>query len=115
MRGYFVYDIYERLGVAVVARSAKEAKKIGYNSLESMYGTEWIEAAVTWVKDANISGICEPTELSLVDGLRRGIFAQVEGVTCETCGKKSSLCEMRNGKIACLDCIEEQEGVLECV
>lgn len=108
MRGYFVYDRYENQGVAVVANSAKEAKKIGFNSVEAMYGSEWIEVSVKWIKDANVSEIVGSGELSLADGLRRGIFEYVAGVDCEICGKRFTRCKMLNGKIVCTDCKDRE-------
>lgn len=114
MRGYFVHDVNEDMGIAVVANSAREAKKIGFNPVSSSFGSEWIDVSVKWVKEADVSGIEEPGELPIIDGLRCKIFAYAEGLDCEICGEEDTICELLHGKVVCERCIEKQnqEGIL---
>ena len=109
LRGYFVYDKWEDAGVAVVAHTGQEAKKRGFSLVEGMHSSEWIDVTTRWMKDADVSGIDEPTVLSFEDGLRRGIFLYVEDLTCEVCGEDSH-CEFVKGKIMCYDCQDKLEA-----
>ncbi|OYT63825.1 hypothetical protein B6U67_01780 [Methanosarcinales archaeon ex4484_138] len=106
-RGYFVFNVdeYEE-GIAVVARTAREAKKIAFNHAFDIVGDDWLDLRCRWVRDANVEklpfGIAEPEE-----GLRAGIYATIEG-DCEVCDEEKVV-TYYNGKVICYDCLEANE------
>lgn len=104
MRGYFVYDPNESDGIAVVAHTLREAKKLGFHELSDNHGTEWTEVAAYWQKESNVEGL----EVGIVkdsrDALRRGMYSYVENTECEVCGKITT-CEQFRQKIVCMDCL----------
>lgn len=107
MRGYFVHDVNEEYGIAIVARTAREAKKIGAEHLDF---DEYTDLRVNWQKEADVSGLLVG-RVDNIEALHRGLYGWAY-TTCEICGKSNSKCEMLNGIIACLDCIEKsEEGV----
>lgn len=81
-KGYFVHEKDEVYGTAVVAISAKEAKKIAFYIGE--FDCDWIDVRVTWMKEANIMDL----PIGIVGemlGLRRGIYSWIEGGECDIC------------------------------
>ena len=104
-RGYFVYDVDEDTGHAVVATSSKEAKKIVYD--EELYlWTDWINVRCRWQRSANVSDL----PIGMVDmrtGLLCGIYGYVTEHTCDECGEDGYV-EECNGRVLCSDCVEKE-------
>lgn len=106
MRGYYVGDDYDT-GIAVVATSAKEAKKIAYKELRSDY--EWIDIKVDWIKEADVTGlpvgIVEDARVALV----RGLYAYIYEDECEECLMDTDLVAYE-GRALCSKCVDRIEG-----
>ena len=104
-RGYYVFnaDEYEE-GIAVVARTAREAKIVAFNYAFDIVGDDWLNLRCKWIRDANVEnlpfGVVEEPEA----GLRAGIYAAIEGV-CEICSEEK-IVTYHNKKIICYDCLE---------
>ena len=102
-RGYYVHGYDDAWGIAVVAATAKQAKKIAFASGE-FPDTAWTDLRVWWMKDADITGLEEGILLNYRDGLLRRLYTYVEG-KCDGCGDESCLREC-NGKALCQACEE---------
>ena len=106
-RGYFVSCVNETFGIAVVASSARIAKKIGYAYLNSnCYDCDWVDVRVRWMRVTKVSdlpvGVVEDDMLAL----RRGLYSWVDDGVCDLC-KNSAMLEMFKGKAVCPDCLEK--------
>jgi hypothetical protein len=106
-RGYLVRPKDDVYGIAVVATSSTEAKKI---ALPEFNGEcDWIDlrtpvmAPYGTVSDLPI-GIVHDEVLAL----RRGIFSVLQGGNCEGCGAVASV-QVYKDKILCDDCLERAE------
>ena len=101
-RGYFVHNVDEADGIAVVAKSSKDAKLIGWSELMDC---EFIEVRVRWQRDADVSklnyGVVDNSKTALLCGL----YSYIEDV-CDGCGKTADLSEL-NGKALCGKCYDE--------
>lgn len=82
-KGYIVHEKDDVYGIAVVATSSKNAKKIAFNSGE--LDCDWIDVRVFWRKEANVLdlpvGIVQDETLAL----RRGIYSWIEDGKCDIC------------------------------
>ena len=82
-KGYIVQEKDEVYGIAVVATSSKEAKKIAFNIGE--LDCDWIDVRVSWRKEANVMdlpiGIIQDDMLAL----RRGVYSWIEEEDCDIC------------------------------
>lgn len=100
-RGYFVYEKDGDYGFPVVATTAREAKKIAYQSCD--LDCDWVDIRACWKRDANVEdlpiGYVEDEKL----GLRRCFFDYLENSECERCGEFGRV-EIHEGKITCNDC-----------
>ena len=105
-RGYFVHDGDEMCGVAVVATSAKEAKKIAYNSGE-LLGTDWIDIRVYRMRDAMVSDL----PIGMVEDARGALIRRLYGILaeypCDECGEEWEV-TCYKGRVLCLCCVEKE-------
>jgi len=98
-------------GLAVVAKSAKRAKELGYAYWASDVGVEpetFIEQRVNWLRDANVEGLKKETVLEHHEGLRRNMYGWIEDGCCDDCGDTDMLYH-HEGKALCSACIEKDE------
>lgn len=111
LRGYFVQIDQEDWGVAVVATSAKDAKRIAYDDELSAHG-DWIDVRVRWKKNCDVSdlpiGVIDDDQLAL----RRGLYGWCEQATCDVCGEDKHVESVRlplrqDFVVACGDCIDD--------
>ena len=109
-RGYFVHGEDSSWGIAVVATTAREAKRIGFAAGEFI-GDAWIDIRARWERDADVTGLDIGVLHGLHDGLLRGFFKYIEGV-CEDCGVETEL-KRCNGKALCFECVEKEDEKLD--
>jgi len=108
-RGYFVFNVVDEYegGIAVVARNAREAKKLAFNHAFDIVGDDWLDLRCRWIRDANVEdlpfGIVEPET-----GLRAGLYIAIEEGRCELCDKEKAV-TYYNEKVVCYDCLEAVE------
>ena len=105
-RGYFVHGGDEMCGFAVVATSARGAKKIVYDSGE-LLGTDWIDIRVRWVRDAMVSdlpiGMVEDARGALI----RGLYDTLAEYPCDECGEEWDV-TCCYGRALCSCCAEKE-------
>jgi len=86
-KGYIVKNKNDEYGLAIVATSAKEAKKIGFNSGELSY--DWLDIQVNWRQEANVLdlpiGIIQDSDFAL----RRGVYSWIDEGDCDICHNAS--------------------------
>ena len=106
-RGYFVHNNDDDAGgIAVVATSAKEARKIGYKSGELIYGdTDYISIQANWQRDANVDDLPIGVVHDMRMALLCGIYGWLEEYPCDVCGKDGDVQE-HDGRVVCDDCLE---------
>lgn len=106
-RGYFVCGSDDGTGFAVVAPTAKEAKKIAIvcGDLDA----DRIDIRVYWQKHA----IVDDLPIGAVDdpytGLVRGLYCHLDEAICEGCGHDRTL-HGYNGRALCDQCIRQIES-----
>lgn len=109
-RGYFVKGFDNLHGVAVVASSIRNAKKLAFTS-GCFVDEHWTDIKCKWVRDADVSGKLIGVVHSLVEGLQRGFYRTIDGI-CERCGHDEPL-ELYDGSALCVACILELGGSVE--
>ncbi len=86
-KGYLVQEKDGEYGIAVVATSSKEAKKIAFNSGE--LNCDYVDVRVSWRKEANVMdlpvGIIQDNDLAL----RRGVYSRIDDGECDICHNAS--------------------------
>ena len=97
-------------GFAVVATTAKEAKKIVYDAGEIIFGdTDYIAIRARWQRDA----VVDDLPIGMVDdphlGLLRGMYGSLMEYPCDECGKDADVV-CYNGRALCSCCIEKIEN-----
>lgn len=104
MKAYFVKDIYEENGCAVIADTAKEAKKLSLGQLDSNF----IDLRVRLLKDVNIDGLGKGL-VDHMEGLKRNMFSYVTDIDCPIC-KTQYITIFKNEKdeIGCSMCLNAQ-------
>jgi len=105
-RGYFVHNDDEWCGFAVVATSAKEAKKIIHDSGELPVG-DWIDIRVRWIRDAKVGDLPIGMVTDDRDALIRGLYGTLAEYLCDECGKEQDV-TCYNGRVLCSRCIEKE-------
>ena len=105
-RGYFVHNSDEWYGFAVVATSAKEAKKIVYDSGELPIN-DWIDIRVRWIRDAKVGDLPIGMVTDNRDALIRGIYGTLAEYPCDECGAERDV-TCCNGRVLCSCCIEKE-------
>lgn len=114
-RGYFVWDSADddNMGVAVVASSAKEARKIVFDSGEILYGDgNWIDIRARWVRHADVSTLPVGIVQDVRDALIRGLYGSLMEYPCDECGKDADVVCWR-GRALCECCIEQETRRVE--
>lgn len=108
-RGYYVHNNDEDMGgFAVVAATAKEAKKIAYDSGEIIFGdTDYIAIRARWKRDADVSDLPIGMVADERDALIRGIYGRLDEYPCDDCGKDGDLI-CYSGRALCADCVEKE-------
>ena len=110
MRGYYVSnDDDEQCGLAIVAPTAKAAKKIAYDSGEIIFGDlRWIALRCHWCRDADVRGLGVGIMHDDRDALIRGLYGSLYEFMCDGCGRDDSDVTCYNGRVLCDDCIEKE-------
>jgi hypothetical protein len=102
-KAYFVEEQDAEYGVAVVAYSAREAKKLA-RSDECFEDTEWIDIRVIWKGGIDVADL----EIGIIKdyllALKLGIYGFIEYETCPTCKKEDTKVYYSNGKYYCSHC-----------
>ena len=106
-RGYFVYPADEFFGVAIVATSVAEAKKVAFASGE--LDDDWINIRCHWQRDADVSKLPMGIVSDLHTALVCGIYGFVEDFICDGCGD-TTLVRGYNGQALCDDCIVKAQN-----
>jgi hypothetical protein len=102
LRCYFIRpDPDECEGYSIVAKTAKEAKKLAWKSGLDLY--DWIDIRVLWQRDIDVSGFKEGHIMEPLEGLKLGCYSWVEE-ECPIC-KKVAMLTLDNGIISCYDCL----------
>jgi len=105
-RGYFVHNSDEWWGFAVVATSAKEAKKIMHDSGELSIG-DWIDIRVRWMRDAKVDDLPIGVVTDDRDALIRGLYGGITDYPCDECGKERNVI-CCYGRVLCSCCAEKE-------
>ena len=105
-RGYFVHNGDEWCGFAVVATSAKEAKKIIHDSGELPVG-DWIDIRVRWIHDAKVGDLPIGIIADDRDALIRGVYGTLVEYPCDECREEQDV-TCYNGRVLCSCCIEKE-------
>lgn len=110
LRAYFVDGDWDRgCGFGIIARSAKEAKKIAYG-MDGLDMNDWIELHVKWVRDANIDGLKSghvfSTNEEAIDAMFRRVYGSgLEHVKCPNCGTEDTyVFELYENVFGCDNC-----------
>lgn len=106
-RGYYVAGKGEESGFAVVAASAKDAKKIVFDSGE--LDVAWVDIRVYWRKDAMVEHYPIGMVSDWRDGLILGLYSYIEEAPCDRCGNDRTLHEHQGGAL-CGNCIKYLES-----
>lgn len=99
LRFYHSYDKDGNHLCGIIAETAKEAKKLVYQS-EYDQDSEWIEISIKWVKGVDISGF-NPGIFNenndCFEGIKRGLFNS-QGEGCEYCDSNKECTEFLEKK-----------------
>ncbi len=104
-RGYFAYCGDDEMGLAVVAGSAQEAKRIAWRDTFDL-DNDWIDVRARWVKGADVSdlpiGVVQDARVALL----RGLYGSIMEYPCDECGKDADVI-CHHGRALCSCCIEQ--------
>ena len=112
LRAYFVDGDWDRgTGFAVIAYSAKEAKKMMYGR-EGLDMNDWIELHVKWIRDAIVDGCHHgqtfESESEMLDAMYRGMYGSTEHMKCPNCGADDTYVqEIYDGVFGCSACEDD--------
>ena len=114
-RGYYVTpDGADDSGIAVVAPTARVAKKIAYDSGEIVFGdTRWIALRCRWCRGADVVGLGVGVVTDARDALIRGLYGGLREFPCDECGTEDDYVQCYNGRVLCGDCIEKEHAVVD--
>ena len=106
-RGYFIVEKDEVYGVAVVALTARDAKKLASHD-DSMIDVDFINITTRWMREARVDdlpvGVIEDNQLAV----RRGVYGWLTGGICDICHEGADV-QSYKGKAICSDCLEKAE------
>ena len=107
-RGYYAHNNDDdQVGVAIVAFTAREAKKIAWKSDEFIYGDMgWMDIHVRWVRGAKVDGLSIGVVHDYKDALIRGLFGMLVECECDKCLLDGEL-YAHGGRCLCSDCIKK--------
>jgi hypothetical protein len=104
LRCYFIKaDPDECEGFAIVAKTARDAKKLAWKSKTNIGLFDWIDIRVIWQRGTDVSGFKEGHVLEPLEGLKLGCYSWVEE-ECPIC-KKETMLTLEGGIIGCSDCL----------
>ncbi len=114
-RGYYVHNNDDdQWGVAVVAATAKEAKRIVHRSGEIIHGdTSWIALRCRWCRDADVDGLEVGVITDDRDALIRGLYGVLDGHPCDDCGHDDDSVQCYHGRALCRACIEKEHAKID--
>jgi len=101
-RGYYVHANDEVAGFAVVAPTAKEARKIVYAGYP--VDVEWIDLRCHWVRHAAVGDLSVGLVEDAREGLLRGFYKILEEYPCDGCGEDADVVSYQ-GRALCPSCI----------
>jgi hypothetical protein len=103
LRCYFIKpDPEECEGYSIVAKTARDAKKLAWKSGLDLY--DWIDIRVRWQKGIDVIGLKEGHVIEPLEGLKLGCYSWAEE-ECPIC-KKIDMLSLEDGKVGCGDCLE---------
>lgn len=105
LRAYFVENPWLDCGVAVIANTGREAKKIAFGN-DNLLDSNYTDLRVTWVRNAKVNGLKSGVLDDGKEALRRRIYAWIDEGECDECGDNTYLEELE-GKALCMECIEK--------
>lgn len=91
LAAYVVSDMDRECDIAVVARSAKDAKRLVGGNVTMEAGCEWTDLRVRKVPDAPVADLREGYTFegkNALQGLLRGIYEWVDQTPCPVCESK---------------------------
>lgn len=106
-RGYFAHGGDDSAGFAVVAPTAKAAKKIAYESGE--LDAAWFDIRVRWQRDAEVDDLPVGMVTDARVGLLCGIYGSLMEYPCDVCGEDCDA-QAYNGMVLCDNCLEEERA-----
>ena len=106
-RGYFVYCDDDEAGLAVVAGTIAEAKRIAWREIFSS-DYEWIDMRARWVKGADVSDLRIGVVQDVRDALLRGLYGSLMEYPCDECGRDADVV-CHKGRALCACCIEQEQ------
>lgn len=117
-RGYFVKPHPEAdTGYAVIATSAKEARKIlwKYGDEFGEGDWEWSNLRAEWKREAKINHLPIGLIDDLKTGLEVGIYCCLGDFICDRCGNEREFVEMIDGIVTCEECKDNlrKEALME--
>ena len=111
LKAYFWKPDNDEGGIAVIAETVKEAKKLGWLwwSKDIGHEFEYIDCRCKLFKNKNICGL----EKGVVDdfklGMAYGLYSYIED-ECDICHKEKTLSQIVDGQCICNECEEKIEG-----
>jgi len=110
---YFVHEVDDGTGVAVVATSHSKAKVMALNALW-MDGVDYIDLRAQQKKGVKIDdlevGYVFEDDDGLKLGLERGLYSHVEGIKCPICGFESDVTSIDKAPWYCCNDCENKIG-----
>lgn len=106
-RGYFVHGNDDACGLAVVATSAKEAKKLAWETgeLNAGWADDWINIRARWKRNAIVDDLSIGVVHDPRVGLLCGIYHHLDEYPCDGCGR-DEMVYAHDGAVLCECCIE---------
>ena len=109
-RAYLLKDHDSEHALGVVAKSAREAKKLGYHELHSWGDCLYTDVTVNWIR-VNVDHLPYGIIQEDIEALRLGIYGWIEGY-CPRCNDHGHVsCE--DGYVGCLTCIDNYNEAVE--
>jgi len=113
LKCYFVRTKTDPSGLAIVATSVREAKRLIWNDpiFKLLEIENWTNLRVTWLRGIDVTGLERGSLIYGIDGLTRGVFDSVEDI-CPICDKFETIIreplDTGDVVIGCHDCVEAE-------
>lgn len=104
-RGYYVYAAGAEAGFAVVAPTAKEARKIAFADYPE--DVEWIDLRCRWVRGAAVCDLQVGIVHDARDALVRGLYSHLSEYPCDRCGNDGDVISC-HGRALCEVCVQRE-------
>jgi len=102
LKCYFVKpDPDECEGFSIVAKTARDAKKLAWKSWLDLY--DWIDIRVLWQRDVDVTRFKEGHVVEPLEGLKIGCYSWVEE-ECPMC-KRIDMLSFEGDIIGCSNCL----------